>query len=230
MNHKKECQNNLRLSANLISVLFHPLFILYYIFLTLHTITPVAFMFSENRQRVAVHLLVFGLSVFFPLISTFALRAAGLIKSIRLEDSKERIGPMIATIIFYVWLFLNYKQFGIGPDIFIATILGATIALSIAFLINNFSKISLHCVGAGGLVGAIGTYRMAIPELAYSISFGQNTLEYSPNILLALIIIIAGLIGSARLYLNVHKEKDVYGGYIIGFTAQIVAYMIMGPF
>lgn len=178
----------------------------------------------------AVHLLVFGMSVFFPLVSTLALRASGLIKSIRFQNAQDRIGPMIATIIFFVWLFLNYRQFNVGPEEYSATILGSTIALSASFLINNFSKISLHSVGMGGLVGAIGVYRVTIPSQSYDLSFGDMVLQISPNIFLGVAIILAGLVGSSRLFLGEHRPSDVYGGYLIGFIAQVVAYGLLGPF
>ncbi len=219
----------MRLIAKLVSALFHPVFILYYIFLTLHIITPVAFIYSDPKQGLAVHFLVFGMSVFFPLVSTFALRAAGLIKSVHLEEKQDRIGPMIATIIFYVWLFLNYRSFNIGPNIFDATILGATIALSICFLINNFSKISMHGAGMGGLVGAFGIFRMTIPQMTYDFPIDNFILSISPNLFLALAIILAGVVGSARLELGSHRPQDVYGGFIIGLTTQIMAYWMLGP-
>ena len=220
----------MRVVASIISVIFHPIFILYYIFGILHIIKPVSFLYSESRQGLAVHFLVFGMSVFFPLVSTLSIRAAGLIKSIRLDDPKERIGPMIATIIFFVWLFLNYRQLKIGPVEYSATILGATIALSASFLINNFSKISLHCVGMGGLVGALGVYRFTIPKTSYDISIGEWFLSLSPNLLFSLAIIFAGLVGSSRLYLGKHRSQDVFGGYLVGFISQIVAYYFLGPF
>ena len=220
----------MKLIARVISVFFHPLFVLYYIFLILHTILPAAFIYTGSKQGLAVHALVFGMSVFFPLVSTLSLRAAGLISSIRLEDKKDRIGPLISTILFYVWLFLNYTPFGIGPEVFNSTILGATIAISLSFLINNFSKISLHCIGMGGFVGAIGLYRLTIPEMSYKLELGNNMLELSPNLLLGFIIILAGLVGSARLYLKAHRSQDVFGGYLVGFLSQIVAFRILDSF
>ena len=143
-----------------------------------------------------------------------------------MEDKQERIGPMIATIIFYVWLYMNYQSFGVGPDIFRATILGSLLALALAFLINNFSKISLHTVGMGGLIGAVTIYRFVIPRESYDLYFGSSYLAFSPNWLLALTIVLAGMVGSSRLILDAHKGEDVYGGYLIGFIAQIIAYRL----
>lgn len=192
----------------------------------LHIITPVSFIYSDDKQGIALHFLVFGMSVFFPIISVLAMRAAGLMKSIYMEDKQDRIGPMIACITFYVWLFLNYKQFGVGPAIFIATSLGATISLALSFFINNFSKISLHSVGAGGLIGAMVIYRVAVPTSVYLLHIGDHTLSISPNIVLALILVIGGMIGTSRLILGAHRVEDVYGGYIVGILSQVAAYRL----
>lgn len=217
----------LRVIAKIISYVFHPIFTLFYIFLALKVISPVHFLFGHNREFLAVHFLVFGMSVFFPLISVLAMRLSGLVPNFHLENSQERIGPMIATIIFYVWLFLNYRQFDKGPEIFEANILGATIALGVAFVINNFSKISLHATGVGGLVGAAIIFRFVIDRWSYDIQLGGNTLALSPNTFLCGVIVLAGVVGTARLYLKAHRPQDIYGGYMVGFMAQVLAYRLI---
>lgn len=175
-----------------------------------------------------MHALVFGLSIFFPLISVASFRAIGLIDSFEMEDKQQRIGPMIATIIFYVWLFMNYRSFDVGPKIFEPIILGSMIALSLAFLINNFSKISLHTVGMGGFIGAMAVCRVAEPRYSYDLPIGEGYLCMSPNYILAFVIVLAGMVGSSRLLLNAHRGEDIYGGYLVGFISQILAYKLLG--
>jgi membrane-associated phospholipid phosphatase len=174
--------------------------------------------------------MVFGMSVFFPLISVLAMKLSGLLKTITLYEPEERIGPLIAAIVFYIWLLLNYRQFELGPDIFEANILGATLSLCLAFIINNFSKISLHAIGAGGLLGAAVLIRGTVHEEYYRISLGQSEIILSQNIYLIIIIIMAGLIGTSRLFLRAHKPSDVYGGYLVGFITQLLAYRIIAIF
>ena len=171
--------------------------------------------------------MIIGMSVFFPIVSILAMRASGLIKNLRLSEAKDRIGPMIASIIFYIWLFLNYRRFDTGPEIFEANILGATMALCFSFFINNFSKISLHAVGAGGLLGTIGVFRVVFGNDVYKILFGAYELHISPDIFLAVIVIITGMIGTSRLYLKTHKPADIYGGYLLGFVSQLMAYILI---
>ena len=41
--------------------------------------------------------------------------------------------------------------------------------------------------------------------------------------LLMLVALVAGLVGSARLWLRAHEPAEVYGGYLVGFGAQLIA-------
>lgn len=226
MNNTNSIQR-LKPIALAVTYIFHPVFILFYIFLSLTFITPIDFIFSDKKQSIALYGMVAGMSIFFPLISIFAMRASGLLSTIKLSESKERIGPLITTIIFYLWLFLNYRQFDLGPEIFEANILGALISLFLAFFINNFSKISLHAVGIGGLLGAVILFRFAISTSIYKIPFGDYELQLSPNIFLLIIVVISGLVCTSRLFLRTHKPADVYGGCLVGFVSQLFAYRLI---
>jgi len=42
-----------------------------------------------------------------------------------------------------------------------------------------------------------------------------------------LILIFSGLVGSARLYLNAHEPKDLWGGYLVGFASQFIALQLV---
>ena len=135
------------------------------------------------------------------------------------EERSNRIGPFIAAGIFYLWLFANFNRLPDIPVIFKSAILGAIIALFVSFLINIFSRISLHTVGMGGLVGLIV---ISIPAFGYSNFHFQNEF-YSIYYLLFIIIFLAGLVGSARMILKNHEAGDLIGGYSVGFFTQLIA-------
>jgi hypothetical protein len=91
-------------------------------------------------------------------------------------------------------------------------VLGATIALFTAFIINLFSKISIHAVGMGGMIAMV---MMAVLSVPYN---------YESNLhVLPIAVLVAGLVGTARRVLGAHEAADIYGGYFIGFFAQFVA-------
>ncbi len=169
-------------------------------------------------------LLVFLSTFVIPAFAIMMMRFLGLISSIEMEDKQERIGPYIVTGIFYLWMFRNLLDNPDIPTAYKIFVLGATIALFVAFFINNFSKISLHAVGMGGLVAMV-----LITTLQYSYgSFLLNTLffgyiEVSMISLLLMSILLTGIVGTSRLILKAHELQDISGGVLVGFASMLVA-------
>lgn len=213
----------MQLASKIISYIFHPIFILFYIFLILLKANPYSFNFSEPKAAGLLTINVFVFSVFFPLIATLLMRGMGLIKSLEMKDKMERIGPFIVTAIFYLWLFKNIKDNTNVSSGFTVIVLGTIIGLFIGFAINTVSKISIHSIAMGGLIGALFLikFNFSFDYLPLELPFG--TYLISMNLLLVLSFIIAGLVGTSRLILKAHVEQDVYGGYIVGIFSQVLA-------
>ena len=141
--------------AHIASFVFHPLFILTYGLILLMLINPYIFLVQDPRDKGLIVISTFLLSAFFPLVAIFMMKSLGLISSFKMEDRMERIGPLVATSIFYLWLFLNIKDNPGIPGAFSFFVLGSTIALFLSFFLNIFQKISLHAVGMGGLIAGL---------------------------------------------------------------------------
>ena len=91
-------------------------------------------------------------------------------------------------------------------------LLGATVSLFLAFIINNlFEKISLHAMGMGGF--------LAIVIMALNIT------QYDLTYLFLLVIFLSGLVGTARLILKAHQTREIYTGYMLGFVCQAFAFI-----
>ena len=52
---------------------------------------------------------------------------------------------------------------------------------------------------------------------------GAQRLQVSLTAVLLVTIALAGLVGTARLYLRAHELEDVVGGYVVGFVAMGVS-------
>ncbi len=218
----------LRGVAHFISVIFHPLFMVPYVLGILLLINPYLFSIQDSKSKGLILISVFLLSVFFPLFGILMLRLVGLNQSVMMSKREERIAPLIITGIFYLWLFVNIKSNPGIPEAFIAFSLGATIAVFVSFFINNFSKISLHAVGAGGFLAAILMIRVLFSYDSFILrlgGLGQYLIHVDLVIMLG--ILIAGLVGTARLILKAHNQQDLYGGFIVGVIAQIIAFNII---
>lgn len=207
----------------------HPLFLLGYVLMFLIQANKYLFSFPDDKAKGLVLITILVIAVMFPLISILMMKALGLIKSFEMEDKLDRILPLIITGLFYLWLYVNIRKNDSIPGVFTFFVLGSTIAIFLALIINNFSKISLHTIGAGGLAAAmmvvVFNWTYGFADLV--IPFTGMELRLSDRFVLMIVVILAGAVGTARLYLKAHKEEEVYGGYIVGVLSQMIAYMVI---
>jgi chromate transport protein ChrA len=147
-----------------------------------------------------------------PTIISFILLNRKVISSIEMEEPKERTLPYIFTIGFYFFTLYLLRDTPL-PNVIFHFIIGATIAIITAFIINIKWKISAHMIGIGGMLGALLSVQLF---LSINVSF---------YIILA--FIIAGCLGSSRLYLKKHTPMQVYCGFILGLITQLLVIGLM---
>ena len=211
-----------------LSVIFHPLLIAFYMLILLLLINPYLFGVSSISDVGAkrILLLVFLYTFFIPAISITVMYFLGFIKDINAPDREERIGPYLVTGMLYLWVYYNFYKTGQLPTAYVSFLLGIVVALFLAFFINIFSKISIHTVGMGGLLamtvisfGWFSYGSFALPTALFGLT------EVSMLSLIMVILVLAGMVGTARLLLKAHDPSDVFGGYLVGFTAQFFAFL-----
>jgi len=210
--------------AHILSFLGHPLLVLTYVLLLMLTINPFEFGAQHIGDKRTVILFFYVVSTTFliPGLGVSLLKPLGLIQSLEMHNKQERIGPYIITGIFYLWMFVNFKNGGV-PALYAKFVLGATIGLFFAFFFNIFTKISAHATGMGGFVAMV---------LLLAFEWSGSTLSIGPillslNALLATIMVLAGLVGVARLSLGAHTQTDLWQGYAAGFVAVMLANAIL---
>jgi len=203
----------LRVLARIASYVFHPVFMPTVMTLALYMLAPVSFA-GIDAAGLKLWLLRIGLStLFFPLFTVVLLKGLGFIQSIHLYTPKDRIIPLIATMIFYFWAEHIAANIPNTPLILRVLLLGSYWGIVLMFLINIFFKISMHTTAAGGMIGIlivlmiVSTVNMVIP--------------------LFLALAIAGIIGTARMLLGAHKIWEVWLGYILGALVMLGAYLYL---
>ena len=139
-----------------------------------------------------------------PGLSVIIMKRSGLIKSIEVEEQKERNLPLIVTLFYCIVMFVMMKN-RISNE-FLASYIFALplscLVVNVAMLIGNrFMKISLHAAGAGILTG-------------YLIAFTFSQLAYNYGIII-FSIFASGLVISSRLYLKKHTPIQLILGYSI---------------
>lgn len=218
----------LKKAADLVSILFHPLLMVTYMTALLLVINPYQFGVFSIVEQWKLLLLVFMSTFAMPAFAVVLMRALNMISSFRMPDPKERIGPYIITGVFYLWMFINFKHNPTIPKALTIGMLGATIALFASFFFNNFTKVSAHAAGMGGLVGVAAINYLYFNFDTFTLHLGGLGLfEVSTSFVLLLLILLAGIVGTARLILNAHTPGQLYGGFFIGVLSQVLALVIL---
>ncbi len=227
MYFKPDCMTKaLHWIARFISFVFHPIFMVCYMLGLLLLVNPQLFGYSRWNQNLSLLILVFVSTVVIPGIAISMMRPLGFIQSLKMEEKKERIIPLIVVMIFYLWLFINFYKNKNIPFPLTTILLGVIIGLFLSFFITVFSKISIHAVGAGGLLGMLILTRLFFSYESFIWPVGAGSM-ISTDLLLLVAIIIAGMIGTSRLILESHHPGQVWGGYLIGLSSMMLAYTLL---
>ncbi|MBK8242735.1 MAG: hypothetical protein IPK88_04860 [Saprospiraceae bacterium] len=215
--------------AHITSYLLHPLFILLYNSLLLMCLKPHWFGIHHVKEAGLLILLILIYTIIIPIIGILLLRFIGLIKTIQLEDKMDRIAPLIICIVFYLWLYINLKQNPDMPKAFLSLILGSIISLCLAFVINNWVKVSLHTIAMGGLIcfWLIIRYYFCTDDIMYFRFKETEVSRFHIHQLLGISLILGGWIGTSRLFLKAHTSEEIYLGYVIGIISIIIAFKYM---
>ena len=218
----------LKKTAQLISIVFHPLFAATYFLILLLLINPYSFGFRNLSEGMVLLLQVFITTFFIPFLGVVMLRFLGFIKSMEMHDKQERIGPYIITATFYCWIFINFLKNPNIPELATIGMLGSLLGIFAIFIVNLFGKISAHMAGMGG---AVGMTSLVLLESSYQHFFLElpfyGLMEVSVRHFLFFLIVCAGMVGTSRLILGAHRSNEVYMGFIVGCCAQLLAMLII---
>lgn len=207
-----------------LSFVTHPMLLATYILLLLLSVNPYLFGVNSPTERYPLIILVFGSSFLMPGLVILMMRGLEIIPDIMMPERDDRTLPLIAVGALYMGLFAFCRKAPDVPVAYTALLLGCSVGLFAAFFANLFTKISLHAVGMGGLLAAVlvTIQLFAYDQLAIDLP-GARRLEVSLIFVLLFTIWLAGVVGTARLYLRAHQLEDVLGGYVVGFVAMGVS-------
>lgn len=193
--------------ANLFSYIFHPLLMVTYMCLIIFfgIESSMFYMFTPLKLKLVIIATVFAFTFLMPVLNLLILLKLNYVSSVEIKDRKERMFPLIASSLCYFGLFYMLYDFSIWPTIKLF-VLGGAISILVAAIVNYWWQISAHMIGIGGLLGvliALCVY-MQLPIL----------------VVISLAVLVSGLIGFARLFLNAHSPQQVYVGFFVGFSIQ----------
>ena len=161
------------------------------------------FIFS-NQNKVAILSNYILFTVIAPIAMYSIFLKLNIIKTIQLDDKKERNMPMILMAIFCFLLFYTFNSIQvILPKYVYGLCLAGGLIIALFSLLNIYFKISLHATGVGILTGFIFAY---ISEQLFFQLW-----------ILIFVLLVSGIVLSSRLYLNKHNPIELISGYFLSF-------------
>lgn len=204
----------MRKAAHVLSLVLHPVWMPTLALLLAFTIDPhLSFTFTATGRWIIVAM-VFAMTAIFPLTSTLMLWRSGAVSSLAMPIRHERIVPYILTLIYFVMTYYLLRRTP-NPPITLMLFTGIVIALALTLLITMRWKISSHMVGIGGVLGMV---------LALMIVHRVHA-----PLLLGLIFLLTGALGTARLLVTDHVPAQIYAGLALGLTTTMGC-MLFGVF
>lgn len=191
---------------NIISYIFHPLFIpiggtiLYFL------IAP----YSTLEMQSGNILPIFILTVIIPIIFFLILKNLGVISSIFLPTLQERKYPLyISCILFLMILYKVIPNNYVHELFYFFTGLLTATGTALILLFLKF-KTSMHLLGMGSILMFM---------VGLSIHFETNI-----TLAISLFTLFSGLVATSRLYLKAHSMNELLIGFLVGCCSQLIIF------
>lgn len=150
---------------------------------------------------------VYCFTILLPTLAIFLFLKINGYQRNKLSERRNRYIPFLLTMLSYAFCLIIMHHINI-PWYMTGIILAALLVMLVCVALNMYWKLSEHMAGIGGIVGGL---------VAFSTLFGYNPLWW-----LCLFILIAGLLGSARLILSQHTLGEVLGGFFVGLLCSLL--------
>lgn len=197
--------------AQIISVLFHPVFMPLYGLLIIFG-APTLLSFIPLKIKKLTFLVVVVNNIILPLSIVLILYSKGVIKSVFAREKHERTVLLSITMFLYLITTLLMLKLPV-PNLIKAYFISTTFITFVTIVINIFWRLSLHSVAVGGLLTLV--------------CFMAYLFEVSVIIYLAEMVLLSGLVMFARLYNEDHEGGEVWTGFFVGVVSMAVSLLIL---
>lgn len=192
-------------TANFLSVVFHPLLVPTITYAVIFGFAPLLAKPLPDNALLYILAAVFITTFVIPICCIAVLRFSAYIPSFSMRRRQDRIVPFLFVSVFYgITTYMFYAKMQLN-QVLVVIMLAITAVTFFLALVTIFWKISIHSAGMMGMVGFLAGIMIKYPLV---------------NLLwpLVLSVVVAGLVMSARLYLNEHRPKEVFVGGLVGFV------------
>lgn len=209
----------MKVTAQFLSVLFHPIFVpLYVLVLLMFTESqPESFLVNDSLYYIDgsikfVLLLLYAIfTLITPLLSMVFFKLSNNISDFYLRTQKERTLPLLSTAFYFILLY-GFMEYSLPKTVFprIVTIIpmAAAVVLVVTSILNQRIKLSLHLLGMGMGTATIWVY--FVHQSSFQLTF------------LLVAVLLSGIIATARIYIGAHALKEVGWAFFLSFSIQAI--------
>ncbi|MRR21739.1 hypothetical protein EG830_02015 [bacterium] len=192
--------HRLRRAAEILSVVFHPIFIPLYGLIIIYSSNTLHSFLPLQLKRM-IFILVMANNVLLPIALATVLYARGAIRTFNARDRNERVLLLTFSLVMYsltAFLLLRMQV----PGLFRAFFIAIAVVTLLTLLITVFYRISLHASGIGGLLVLV----LFMAGL-YHIGMVWQTVA---------VLLTGSAVLSSRIYLDDHSPAEVWSGFFAG--------------
>ena len=197
--------------ASLLSWILVPLMMPVYATMLLFGLSPLAA--APFGTKTVVTLIILAINVALPMMLVYLLKLFGIVRDVGLNERKERLIPYIITMVALSGSAWFWASNG-APRWIVLFYAGGAAAAFVNFGFNFRWKISAHAAGIAGVVAMLVRMRM---EWLPSDGIFVWTIVW---------VLLAGILGSARVWLGRHTAWQVLAGYAVGFLGVYLLTML----
>jgi len=202
--------------ARALSVIFHPLFIPTYFFAFLSWALPTSLEPVSPELQGKFLIFIFMVTGLLPLLNVGIFKAFGTIRSFEMRERKQRLMPFVFISLIYVavtYLFHLHARMNLN-DNFLKFMVIIDLLVVVATIATFFFKVSVHSVSIWGLIGML----VSLDKIT-----GVNTIFYP----MLGVIVLAGVVMSARLQTGSHTYREVMWGAVLGLATSVTGMLIL---
>ncbi|MBO7417837.1 MAG: hypothetical protein J6U14_02745 [Bacteroidaceae bacterium] len=196
--------------AKLVSAFFSPYYIAFVAFLILFIFSYLRIM--PLQYKLIVLGVVYAFTILIPHLTIFIFRKVNGYTNDDMAQRRQRYVPLFLYMVSYVFCLVIMRRLNI-PWYMTGIICTALFLMILCLILNLRWRISEHMAGAGATIGGL---------VAFSMLFGYNPVWW-----LCVMILVTGVVGSARIVLGHHSLGEVLVGFAVGLTCS---FMVLHPF
>jgi hypothetical protein len=206
--------------ARIISFVFHPLLMATYLFGVFAICYPLGFdPLNDEATYWRFVLNLFFLTFMVPALVIGVFKSIGSIDSVMMKSRRERVLPFIVIASVYIAVTIMVHQMirvNINDNL-LRFLLVIDALVIVSTIVTLFFKVSVHSIAAWGFIGVMFYLNLIM----------DNGAVLYPTLIS---ILLAGIIMSARLKLNVHTSREVSIGAGIGLVTSVIGMIILFPY